>query len=190
MASKLLIGIGVGCVVIGIGVMVVVVGGGWYLKHKVEQKYHEMSAPTVTQMWKDVPQMDQMSKSDMDMPVTMKIVVQPLMNRILGAGKSSGDWIVFTTTKKPDDIKKFYTNERMTKFGNWEQSKKSTCITGESEGIPQVGLFCVFEKRRNDRQIGLAIITSEYEQNKPLNVFFLRVDNPAESNTQPASTSP
>jgi len=181
MASKLLIGIGVGCVVIGIGVTVAVVGGGWYLKHKVEQKYHEMSAPTVTQLWKDVPQMDKMSKSDMDMPVTMKIIVQPLMNRVLGQGKSSGDWIVFTTMQKPEDIKNFYTNERMTKFGNWDPSNKSTCLTGDSQGIPQVGLFCVFEKHQNNRQIGLAIITGEYEQNKALNVFFLRVDNPVET---------
>jgi hypothetical protein len=185
MASKVVVGIAIGCAAIGMIGVIAVVGGGWYLKHKVEQKYHEMSAPTVTQMWKDVPQMDGMTKSDEDMPIPMKIIIQPVMNRILGAGQSSGDWIVFKTAKSPDDIQKFYTNDRMTKFGNWDPSNKSTCISGQSQGIPQVGLFCVFEKRQNDRQIGLAIITGEYEQNQPMSVFFLRVDNPANTNSKP-----
>ena len=188
MASKVVIGIAIGCAVIGIVGIIAVVGGGWYLKHRVEQKYHEMSTPNVTQMWKDVPQMDGMSKSDEDMPITMKIVVQPVMNRILGGGESSGDWIVFKTTKTPDDVKSFYTNDRMTKFGNWDPSNKSTCISGKEQGMPQFGLFCVFEKHQNNRQIGLAILTGEQEQNQPMTVFFLRVDNP-NSSSKPANST-
>ncbi len=187
MASKLVVGLAIGCAVIGVVCFVAVIGGGWYVKHRLEQKYHEMSGTTVTQMWKDVPQMDDMTKSDEDMPVPMKIIVQPVMNRILGGGHSSGDWIVFRTSKTPEDVKKFYTNDRMTKFGNWEASQKSTCVSGQEQGIPQVGLFCVFEKRQNDRQIGLAIISGQYEQNKPMSVFFLRVDNPASGNSKPAN---
>ena len=69
---------------------------------------------TVTQLWSDVPRMDGMTVSEIEMPLFAKLLMQTMMNQVLGGGTSSGDWIFFTIGKTPDDVKGFYTTARMT----------------------------------------------------------------------------
>jgi len=188
MASKALVGILIGCAVIMFIGAVVIIGGGWYVKHKVEQKIHESTKPTVADLWSDVPKMDGLQNSDMDLPLPIKLLAQPILDRYLGGETSKVHWIVFTSNKSPEDVKNFYTNERMTSYGHWDASKNSTCMTGESKGFSEVGLFCVFEKTEQTRQTGLMILTGTGKTSEPMTVFFFRVQNPG--NKQSPTSEP
>jgi hypothetical protein len=137
-----------------------------------------------SELWPDVPKMDTLAPSDMEMPLMIKVVIRTALNNLWRLNKegedktpATGDWIVFTTTGTPSDVESFYTNARMTSFGNWEASKKSTCMDGKENGFN--GVLCVFEKFADKKQIGLAIISVQDEKTKQTSVFFLRVEKPA-----------
>lgn len=148
------------------------------------------------ELWSDVPRMDGLAHSDMELPLAMKILIRTALNNLWRLNKegedktpATGDWIVFTSDGKPLDVQNFYTNARMTSFGNWEASKKSTCIDGKDKGID--GVLCVFEKTADKKQIGLAIVAMPDDKTKHTNIFFLRVEKPADADAanKPAAVS-
>lgn len=150
-----------------------------------------------TELWSDVPKMDGLNPSEMEMPFAIKVVIRTVLNNLWrlndeGEDKTpvEGDWIAFTSAKTPVEVQSFYTNDRMTTFGNWEASKKSTCVDGKDNGFD--GAFCVFEKVANGKTINLAIVAIKDESTKQTNVFFLRVEQPARPgavNTSSGTTS-
>lgn len=132
---------------------------------------------TVSQLWSDVPRMDGLEPSQMEMPFYGKVLMRTFMNQVLGEGKDTGDWIVFSTSKTPADIKNFYTPQLMTANG-WDPSDNSTCLSGKDQGVDQVGIFCVFQKTESDKTTGLMIIAGQNsEDNSKLDVLFVRVQN-------------
>lgn len=145
----------------------------------------------VGDLWSDVPRMDGLASSEAEMPIYVKLLMRTALNNLYrlnkeneDRSKSSGDWAVFTTAKVPDDVKNFYTNERMTSFGNWEASKNSTCLNGKEQGFS--GVACVFNKEVNNRGIGLLIVAAQDEQKKQTTIFFVRV----ETDETPAANKP
>lgn len=139
------------------------------------------------ELWTDVPRMDGLAPSDMELPLAMKILIRTALNNLWRLNKegedktpATGDWIVFTSDGKPADVQNFYTNTRMTSFGNWEASKKTTCLDGKDSGI--VGVLCLFEKIADNKQIGLAIAAMQDDKTKKTNIFFVRVEKPADPN--------
>jgi hypothetical protein len=132
---------------------------------------------STSQLWSDVPRMDGLDSSNLDMPVFAKLLMQTMMGQFLAEGKGSADWIVFTTTKTADDLQNYYTNTLMSANG-WENSDASTCFSGSDQGVDQVGLFCVFTKTENSTDIGLMVIAVPDESNSGKNsVFFIRLEN-------------
>lgn len=134
----------------------------------------ETNLTTASDLWPDVPKMDGLAPSQMELPLYVKVLMRTALTQFTGEGKSSGDWIVFSTSKTPDDIKSYYTNERMTANG-WEASDTSTCLNGSDQGIAQVGVFCVFEKQQGNTQSGLMIVAAKDDQTKQTNLLFVRV---------------
>jgi hypothetical protein len=138
-----------------------------------------------SELWTDVPRIDGLDPSEMEMPIAIKVIMRTVLNNLWRLNKEgegdktpvSGDWIVFTTAKTPVDVQDFYTNDRMTSFGSWEESKKSTCLDGKESGID--GALCVFKKVANGKDIGLAIIALKDDSTKQTNLFFLRVEQDA-----------
>jgi len=128
---------------------------------------------TTTELWSDVPRMDGLATSQMEMPVFVHVLMRTALDG-MGDGKDTGDWIVFSSSKLPEEVKNFYTNERMAAQG-WEPSKNSTCLNGTDQGIPGVGVFCVFEKLEPDKRVELLITASQDTQTKETTVFFVRV---------------
>jgi hypothetical protein len=58
----------------------------------------------------------------------------------------------------------------------WEASDKSTCLSGQDQGVPQVGQVCFYIKHSSGKQIGLIILATQDDKTKPTNVFFVRIE--------------
>lgn len=159
----------------------------------VDKLTNDQNLKRVGELWSDVPRMEGLASSEAEMPVYVKLLMRTALNNLYRLNKkdedrtpATGDWAAFTTTKSPDDVKNFYTNERMTSFGGWEASKNSTCFNGSEYRFAGIG--CVFRKTANNRGIGLLIVAAPDEQKKQTNLFFVRVetdDKPANTNTTP-----
>jgi len=135
----------------------------------------------VGDLWNDVPRMDGLASSEAEMPIYVRLIMRSapnnlnrLSNQNTGGTPSTGDWAVFTTSKTPQDVQNFYTNERMTSFGKWDVSKNSTCLNGSEYRFS--GVACVFSKTVNKRGIGLLIVSAQDEKKKQTNIFFIRVE--------------
>ena len=139
-------------------------------------------------LWPDVPRMEGLEHSDLDLPLPVKLIMRAAVNNIWrlnkqGEDKTSlyGDWVVFTTKSSPTDIESFYTNDRMTSFGNWKTGNKATCIDGKDKGWP--GVFCGYQKKDNGKDIMLLIVAGEDDKTKKTNVFYVRIEGDESANT-------
>jgi hypothetical protein len=144
----------------------------------------------VGDLWSDVPRMEGLASSEAEMPIYVKFLMRTALNnlgRLNNANEdqthSTGDWAVFTIAKQPDDVRNFYTNERMTNFGKWDASNKSTCLNGSEYKF--AGIACVFKKNANNRAIGLLIVAAEDQEKKQTTIFFVRVET---DETTPANS--
>ena len=145
----------------------------------------------VQDLWPDVPKMDGLDPSDMEMPFAVKLLMRTALNNLWRLNEKnedktpvSGDWLVFSSVKTSADVQSFYTNDRMTTFGGWEASKKSTCLDGKENGID--GALCLFQKIADGKDIKLAIIAMKDGSTKRTNIFFLRLEQ--EAKDRPANT--
>jgi hypothetical protein len=146
------------------------------------------------ELWSDVPRMDGLSPSDMELPLTIKLIMRTTLNNLWRLNKEgedktpvNGDWIVFTLNGTQTDVQNFYTNARMTSFGKWEATKESTCLDGKENGIN--GAMCLFQKIADKKEIMLAIIAMQDDKSKQTNVFYLRLEKDADNVTGNSSTA-
>ena len=145
---------------------------------------------TVSSLWSDVPKMDGLSSSELEMPLTVKLLMRTALNQIGGrGGKDTGDWIVFQTTRTADDVTTFYSNDRMAANG-WDKSDKSTCLKGSELGFPQAGTVCLFSKSAGGKDIALMILPAQGEKAGQVNVFFLRVEVTRDNEPKVAKSVP
>jgi hypothetical protein len=142
---------------------------------------NDKTLKATSELWSDVPKMDGLAQSNLEPPLYVKVLMRTALNQIAGGGgHDTGDWVVFDTSKTADDVKNFYTNDRMAATG-WEKSDKSTCVSGSQFGAPQVGMVCLYVKHAGDKDIGLMIIPAKAETAGQINVWFVRVESPRES---------
>jgi hypothetical protein len=142
-------------------------------------------------LWSDVPPMDGLDHSVMELPLPIKLMMRAMLNNLWRFNKEgedktpvSGDWIVFTSAKSPTDVQSFYTSPRMASFGNWETNKDSTCLDGKDKGID--GVLCVFKKVADGKEVILAVIATPDSEAKRTNVFFLRLEKPVDNANGPS----
>ena len=128
------------------------------------------------ELWNDVPRMDGLGASDMELPLVARIFMESMMSAILSGGTGDGDVAVFSTSKTAADIQAFYTNDLMAANG-WAASDQSTCLSGSEQGIQDVGLFCVFYKEDATTETGLVILATPGEGAGQTNLFFIRLEN-------------
>ena len=140
---------------------------------------------TVTTLWSDVPQMDGLTPSTLDMPPFVKLAVRFVLGnlgRLNGQGQDQTtgniNWIAFTTAKTPQDVQNFYTNDLMVSNG-WDSSTDSPCLSGSQQGTSQVGVMCAFTKTQNGNSVQLGIITVQDDKTKQTTVFYLRLEEAA-----------
>jgi hypothetical protein len=139
--------------------------------------------------------MDGLEPSEMELPLAIKVLMRTVLNNLWRFNKEgedktpvSGDWIVFSSSKTPADVQGFYTNDRMSSFGKWDSSMKPTCIEGKEKGID--GVFCVFHKIENGKEILVTVIAMPDEKPNRTDLFFLRLEKDSEPGAANTSNAP
>jgi hypothetical protein len=132
------------------------------------------SSGTVSELWSDVPPLEGATKADLEMPLAFQLMLRAMT-------RGGVDYIAFTTTKTPDEIKDFYTVELMQANG-WKvvdlegnQTGQQSCV-GDQSDAGSAGALCLFGKDDDENEILLAIVIAEDEQAKQTNVFYTRID--------------
>jgi hypothetical protein len=121
---------------------------------------------TVSTLWPDVPPFEGATKADLQIPLGPRLILR-------AATQGKVNFIAFTTTKKSQEVKDFYSADRM-KTAGWTPHEKG-CI-GDSEDQKSQGAICFFQKKDGDKQELLAIIVAENEKSKQTDIFYARID--------------
>lgn len=132
-------------------------------------------------LWSDVPPMDGMSPSEVEMPVGTKLILRTIIGNLgllnkNGESRATGDidWTSFSGSKTPADVQAFYTVDKMASFGKWDNNKNSVCVDGKDKGLD--GVFCVFQKQVDMRQVGLVILAILDDKTKKTDIYYLRIE--------------
>ena len=121
---------------------------------------------TVSSLWPDVPPFPGAQKADLKLPLFARLILRAAMQ-----GKIS--FIAFTTDKSAQDVREFYTADRM-KTAGWTLSDKG--CTGDTEDKKKQGDVCFFTRKDGDKQEGLAIVVGEDQKTKQTQIFYARID--------------
>lgn len=132
-------------------------------------------------LWSDVPPMDGMSPSETELPIGVKLILRTIIGNMgrlnkEGEDRSTGDidWTSFSGDKAPADVESFYTNDRMTSFGNWETNKNPSCVDAKDKGVN--GVLCVYSKKVDKRPVGLVIFAMRNDDTKKTDIYYLRLE--------------
>ena len=121
---------------------------------------------TVSSLWPDVPPFAGAQKTELKLPLGARLILRAAMQ-----GKIN--FIAFTTDKSAQDVKDFYTADRM-KTAGWTPNDKG-CV-GDTEDKKSQGAVCFFTRKDGDKQEGLAIIVGQDEKTKQTQIFYARID--------------
>jgi len=123
-------------------------------------------AGTVSALWPDVPAFAGAQKADLEIPLGARLAMQAMMQGKL-------NFIAFTTDKSAEDVKAFYSNDRMKAVG-WTPNEKG-CL-GDTQDEKSQGAICLFGKKDSVKDEGLAIIVAENDKTKKTEIFYARID--------------
>ncbi|MDX6710551.1 MAG: hypothetical protein QOH96_1567 [Blastocatellia bacterium] len=123
-------------------------------------------AGTVDSLWSDVPPIQGASRSDMALPLGARLAIRAAMQ-----GKVS--FIAFTTSRSPQEVQSFYSNDRM-KSAGWNPNEKG-CVTDTESKVNQ-GAICVYDRKDGDKKEGLFIVLAQDLKKKETDIFYARID--------------
>ena len=122
----------------------------------------------VTSLWPDVPPFPDATRTDMKLPLPMRILFSKVMK-----GKMS--FITFRTDKSPQEVKDFYSGKSMTDAG-WTRENES-CFQ-DTENMQTGGSLCNFTKAQPKNE-GLGIMVQS--ESSGATIFYIRIDMTEES---------
>jgi hypothetical protein len=126
----------------------------------------DKNAGTVSALWPDVPPFQGATKADLDIPLGARLMIRGIMQ-----GKVN--FISFRTDKTAQQVKDFYSNDRM-KAAGWTPSDKG-CV-GDTEDTKNHGAICFFSRKDGGKEEGLAILVAQDEKQPETNIFYARID--------------
>jgi hypothetical protein len=126
----------------------------------------DKNAGTVSELWPDVPPFQGATKAEIEIPLGVRLLIRGIMQ-----GKVN--FISFRTAKPAQEIKDFYSVDRM-KAAGWVANDKG--CTGDTEDSQNHGAVCLFSKKNNGKQEALAIIVAQDEKLPESNIFYARID--------------
>ena len=126
----------------------------------------DKNAGTVSTLWADVPPFQGATKSDLEIPLGARLFIRGMMQ-----GKVN--FISFKTDRPAQEVKDFYSKERM-KAAGWNTDEKG-CV-GDTDDSQNHGAVCFFKRKDGDKEEGLAIVVAQDEKLPETNIFYARVD--------------
>jgi hypothetical protein len=123
-------------------------------------------AGSVSTLWPDVPPLDGAQKADLEIPLGARLALRAMMQ-----GKIN--FIAFTSDKTAQEVKDYYSNERM-KAAGWTPNEKG-CV-GDTEDQSAHGAVCFYERKDKQKDEGLAIVIAQDEKTRKTNLFYARID--------------
>jgi hypothetical protein len=121
---------------------------------------------TVSTLWPDVPPFAGATKADLQIPLGPRLILR-------AATKGKVNFIAFTTSKSAQEVKDFYSADRMKAVG-WSRHDQG-CI-GDTEDKKNQGAVCLFQRKDGDKDEVLAIIVAENEKTKQTDIFYARIE--------------
>lgn len=115
------------------------------------------SAASASALWPDVPEMPGMTKSNVELPLVMRLVINGFVQSATAGAADGGqidspEALMYETTKTTAEVAQFYTNERMAGTG-WKEQEGTGCMaTSElpievpADQLPGGGTLCAFTK--------------------------------------------
>ncbi len=126
----------------------------------------DKSAGTVSELWPDVPPFQGATKAELEIPLGVRLLLR-------GMSQGKVNFISFRTDKPAQEVKDFYSVERM-KAAGWSANDKG--CTGDTEDSKNHGAVCLFSRRDGSKEEGLAIIVAQDEKLPETNIFYARID--------------
>jgi hypothetical protein len=126
----------------------------------------DKNAGTVSELWPDVPPFHGATKADLEIPLGVRLLIR-------GMSQGKVNFISFRTDKTAQEVKDFYSNDRM-KAAGWAANDKG--CTGDTEDTKNHGVFCLFSRKDGDKEEGLAIVVAQDEKLPETNIFYARID--------------
>ena len=126
----------------------------------------DKNAGTVSELWPDVPPFQGATKAEIEIPLGMRLLIR-------GMTQGKVNFISFRTDKPAQEVKDFYSIDRM-KAAGWIANDKG--CTGDTEDTTNHGAVCLFSKKNNGKDEALAIIVAQDEKQPDTNIFYARVD--------------
>jgi hypothetical protein len=126
----------------------------------------DKNAGTVSALWPDVPPFQGATKAEIEIPLGMRLLIR-------GMTQGKVNFISFRTDKPAQEVKDFYSVDRM-KAAGWIANDKG--CTGDTEDTTNHGAMCLFSKKNNGKDEALAIIVAQDAKLPDTNIFYARVD--------------
>jgi len=126
----------------------------------------DKNAGTVSELWPDVPPFQGATKAEIEIPLGMRLLIR-------GMTQGKVNFISFRTDKPAQEVKDFYSVDRM-KAAGWIANDKG--CTGDTEDTTNHGAMCLFSKKNNGKDEALAIIVAQDAKLPDTNIFYARVD--------------
>jgi hypothetical protein len=126
----------------------------------------DKNAGTVSELWPDVPPFQGATKAEIEIPLGMRLLIR-------GMTQGKVNFISFRTDKPAQEVKDFYSVDRM-KAAGWIANDKG--CTGDTEDTKNHGAICLFSKKNNGKDEALAIIVAQDEKLPETNIFYARID--------------
>ena len=120
----------------------------------------------VSQLWPDVPPLAGAKKIDLQLPFAARVIIGTMVK-----GKLS--FIAFETSKPVQEVKDFYSRDRMATAG-WAPHDQG-CM-GDNEEAKGHGIVCLFTRKDQGKQEGLAIVMNQEQKSKSTNLIYARID--------------
>jgi hypothetical protein len=131
------------------------------------------SSGTVTDLWPDVPRMDGLTRTNLQIPLGMNLGIQAYL-KAASQNQMSVDYIAFVSNKNPAAVSAYYTADRMTAAG-WNSKDAPGCVN-DTNAASSGGALCIFGKKASDNSgVMLAVITAVDPNTKQTQVYFARI---------------
>jgi hypothetical protein len=126
----------------------------------------DKNAGTVSQLWPDVPPFQGATKADLEIPLGLRLLIR-------GMSQGKVNFISFRTDKSAQEVKDFYSVQRM-KAAGWSANDKG--CTGDTDDSKNHGAMCLFSRKDTGKEEALAILVAQDEKLPETNIIYARID--------------